>query len=78
MANQVAVVAVAKNGYADTNTYNLVVVNILHLRPATAAEISSFPTAVTAVVAIDYTYFQPTKVTYLTATVQATLATSMG
>jgi hypothetical protein len=77
MAVAITVVAVAKNGYADTLTYGVPVVQIYRVRNATAAEISNFSTALTAIESADVNYNQKSKVTFLTATATATVITAL-
>ncbi len=77
MAVALSVTPVARNGYAYTSALGIPVVNILHVRAATADEITNFSTALTAVVCQDISYNVPTKLTYLTATATATVITAL-
>lgn len=77
MAQALSVAVIAFNNGTYAATIGIPVAKIYHVRPATADEITNFPTALTAVVVEDVQYNQIKKSTYLSVTATATVITAL-
>ena len=76
MAQVFTLATIAKNGDAYAVSVGVPTAKVYVIRPATANEILSFPTAVTAVDVEDAVYNSIKKSTYLSITATATVITA--
>jgi len=72
-----SVTLLAIDGSANTTTIYLNPDYIIRVRPASATEITNFPTALTSITIKDLTYQSPVERKYLTATATATVASAI-